>query len=174
MNRIAALALVGIVPMTACLGPSRAPGRIAGAIVTGAGFVMVAEATTTDCSGGAFGDALSCAIGTGLDTAMGAALLSIGLSALLYNELRTVPVEPVEQPLPQLTERRYVANAADIGEPTTADPMLRQLTLQASIAARAGHCEAVRIVADRVDDLDPRYRRGGFVTDDAISACIAR
>jgi hypothetical protein len=56
--------------------------------------------------------------------------------------------------------------------PPPKEPMLRQLSLQASVAARAGRCVAVETIADRVAELDRRYRRIGFVADPLVALCL--
>lgn len=56
--------------------------------------------------------------------------------------------------------------------PRTSDPMLRQFTQQASMAARAGQCLAVRAIAVRVEDLDAGYRHDGFLRDPLVVACL--
>ena len=56
--------------------------------------------------------------------------------------------------------------------PPTSDPTLKNFTQQASMAARTGQCVAVKAIAKRVEDLDAAYRRGGFLTDPLVVACL--
>ena len=76
--------------------------------------------------------------------------------------------EPPPPPLPVVT----IPNADTIRDPATTDPTLRQLTNQASLAARAGQCTAVVVIARRIDELDHGYRGHAFVADDHIAACL--
>jgi hypothetical protein len=138
------------------------------------GLVLAYGGATTDCTSDTFGEAISCSIDAGVQTGAGVMVLMLGVSTLIYNELRTLPPVIDEPPTALVPERRFIAHADEVRTPMTADPLLRRLTLQASIAARAGHCSVVDSVAARVADLDRRYRYSGFVSDRAIVACIDR
>jgi hypothetical protein len=54
----------------------------------------------------------------------------------------------------------------------TTNPQLVQLTKQAAMAARQGHCKAVAAIAIRVKLLAPEFRKGGFVSDPQIAQCL--
>ena len=168
------LALAIALPLTACLGPSRSPGRVGGTVMAVTGLLLVTDGATTDCSEGEFGEALGCALGAGAEAGIGTMLITSAITLLLINELRDLPPR-VEEPPPRVYPiARRIPHAEEVGSPMTVDPLLRRLTLQAAIAARAGHCSAVDQLADRVAVLDPSYRHAGFVTDRAIVACIDR
>lgn len=93
---------------------------------------------------------------------------------LIANETRELPPADSAEPAGTLLheQARVIPGADTMPEPPTNDRHLRQLTLQAGLAARAGHCNTVRVIADRVDDLDDAYRKGGFVSDTAIASCL--
>ena len=126
------------------------------------GFSWLAAETSTEPVED-FGDAFR----QDMNRTGGILLLVAGAVVLVFNEARStkdLPEEPVS------TER--IVGAETVAPPATEDARLRQLTLQASFAARRGQCNAVRVIADRVDELDATYRRGGFVADSAIEACL--
>jgi hypothetical protein len=52
------------------------------------------------------------------------------------------------------------------------NPTLVDLTNQASIAARAGQCTYVEVLAARVSAIDDVYRSAGFLADPAIFDCL--
>lgn len=83
-----ALLLATIVPLTACLGPSRTPGRLGGTLATLAGAALVAHAATSDC------EELGCTL---MPMSVGNLLLIVGLPTLIINEVRHIP-PPVEEP----------------------------------------------------------------------------
>jgi hypothetical protein len=146
-----------------------------GGLATAAGIGFLASAVTASCETEmSFEEGLGCGVGAMFETLAGVVLLTTGASGLIYNEVRSTVREPEAAPPVAVIEHHYVAGAGDIGEPATADPVLRNLTLQASVAARAGHCAVVRSIATRVADRDRSYRRDGFVTDQAIVRCLER
>jgi hypothetical protein len=102
MIRIVVL-LAAAVPLTACIGPSRSPGRLGGTLVTLTGAALAFNGATTDC------EAFGC-VGTALQTNLGVTLLVAGVSTLIINELRYLPPAVEEPPrrLPQ--ERRAPTN----------------------------------------------------------------
>ncbi len=168
------LALVTCLTLGAC-GASRTPGRVAGGIITALGGAMAYASATTDTTRDNFGDALSAGIQADMGALLGGMIVVGGLAALVANELRSTEqhAEPAAPPPPPIARVvRTIPGGDRLPEPPTADGRLHQLTLQASLAARAGQCSAVRVIADRVDDLDTSYRRGGFVADAAIAGCL--
>ena len=84
MIRIALL-LATLSPLTACIGPSRTPGRLGGALVAMTGAALAYDGHTTDC-----GD-LGCALGTGIQASFGTNLLIAGVVTLIINEVRCLP-----------------------------------------------------------------------------------
>jgi hypothetical protein len=86
MIRIALL-LATIVPLTACLGPSRSPGRLGGTLATLAGAALAAHAATSDC------EELGCTL---MPMSVGNLLLIVGVPTLIINEVRYIP--PVDGP----------------------------------------------------------------------------
>jgi hypothetical protein len=154
--------LIAVQP--ACFGQSRWPGRVATGVFIFAGAVTVAD--NASCMG-------PCTFRTDLNNDIGLMFVALGLVGLVYNELRHIDPEPaLPDPPTELHEPRPAAG--QVPEPPTTDPMLRQLTLQASYAAREHHCDRVVAVARQVEDRDPAYRASGFVADPAIAACLAR
>jgi hypothetical protein len=89
MIRIALL-LATLAPLTACIGPSRTPGRLGGALVAMTGAALAFDGHTSDC-----GD-LGCALGNGFQASFGTNLLIAGVVTLIINEVRYVP--PAEPP----------------------------------------------------------------------------
>ncbi len=168
--------VVSAVASAGCIGPSRAPGRTVGALVAGTGFLLIARGSSTSCTQESFEESLGCAIDTSVGIGAGALLLATGLAVLIYNEARKTERDPdaPEAHAAAALEHHYVEGASEIREPATADPLLRQLTLQASVAARAGHCSAVSSLAARVATRDRSFRHGGFVVDTAIVRCLDR
>lgn len=134
---------------------------------------MVATAAGKSCAEDKLDDNLDCEVGAGIDALAGAALLATGVAVLIYNEARPTGRDPegVARPAAAI-EHHYVDGAIEIEEPATADPALRNLTVQASVAARAGQCAAVRSIATRVANRDRSYRRDGFVRDQRIVRCL--
>ncbi len=135
---------------------------------------MMISGLTSECDSADFGKAIACGINRDVAPVMGGILLGAALVTLIANETRELPPsDSAEQASAPLREQARVISGADtMPEPPTSDRQLRQLTLQAGLAARAGHCSTVRVIADRVDDLDDAYRRGGFVSDTAIASCL--
>lgn len=87
MIRIALL-LATLAPLTACIGPSRTPGRLGGALLTLTGVALTYNGESTDCEAD-----LGCAFGGGMQTVVGIKLLALGITTLLVNDLRHVPSE---------------------------------------------------------------------------------
>ena len=178
--RRSCLALVAAALAVACTGPqhtapSRAGGRVVGGGFAAIGGVLIVVGATKNCTRSDFGAALDCGLGAGLAEAFGAVLVATGLTMVVYNELRTVrPEAPVTPPPPPpiVDEIRRIPGGDRLPDPPTRDGRLHQLTLQASLAARAGQCSAVRVIAEHVGDLDAPYRRRGFVADPAIAGCL--
>lgn len=142
---------------------SKTPGRAIGGTMMGlGGFSLITSYTRTEEP-----RSISDGIQNKLDVMGGWIMLAGGAVVLLFNEVRST--KDVETPPPS-TE--HIAGAETVTAPVTEDPQLRQLTLQASFAARRGQCNAVRVIADKVDELDAAYRRGGFVADSSIVACL--
>jgi hypothetical protein len=160
--------LVLVLANAGCWGKSRTPGRVGGGVVAGLGTVMLVDGLTSDCDQHIedLDDGVGCGITKEIGPWMGGTMLVIGLLVLIGNELRDLdpPPETVVQP-PAVTFESPPA-------PETADPMLRQLTLQASVAARTGHCSTVTAIASRVARIDPVYRREGFERDGKIVSCL--
>ena len=143
---------------------SKTPGRVIGGTMVGLGGLSLITSYTATDNGP---KPLNEGIRDQLDIMGGWIMLVSGAVVLVFNEARST--KSYETPPPAI-ER--IAGAETVTAPSTEDPQLRQLTLQASFAARRGQCNAVRVIADRVDALDAAYRRGGFVTDASIVACL--
>jgi hypothetical protein len=165
-RHLVALALVIAIP--ACVGQSKYHGRIVGLSMLTVGTLVWASSfgpCGNDPDDG-FNDKLRCSVHKEAGPVLGGVLLGLGTGLLIYNELRTPIVEPSDEP------RSTIPGADQVPRPATDDPMLRQLTLQASFAARNRQCTAVEAIARRVESIDGGYRRGGFVADGAIAACL--
>ena len=98
---------------------------------------------------------LGCGLGKAVGYGIGTLVASVGLTTLIVNE-------SVGRQLPSIQP----APASD------ESPELRQLVINASVAARAGRCKSVAAIADRIEVLDPAYRHDAFLRDPAIAACI--
>ncbi len=144
---------------------SKTPGRVIGGTMVGlGGLSLITSYTAADT-----GDPKSFNEGLGdkLDIMGGWILLVGGATVLLFNEARsTTNIEA------DASKTEHIAGAETVSAPLTEDRQLRQLTLQASFAAGRGQCNAVRVIADKVDEIDAAYRRGGFVSDASIVACL--
>lgn len=135
---------------------------------------MLYASLTADTTRSNFGDALHAGIQAEMGAMLSGTVVVGGIVALVVNELRSTEVheEPPPAPPPIVHVVRRIPGGDRLPEPPTADGRLHQLTLQAGLAARAGHCSAVRAIADHVADLDDDYRRRGFVADAAIAGCL--
>ena len=101
--------------------------------------------------------------------AIGAIELLLGASLIISTALwDPSAVEP--PPLPP--EPTTIPDAVTIPAPATSNPELRQLTLQASVAARVGQCAAVQTIARRVATIDVDYREHGFASDVRVAGCL--
>lgn len=176
MHRIV---LLFVLASAGCWGPTQTRGRVVGGTMATAGSYFLIRGLTMECSPTAdFGEAISCGIAQDTAPYVGGALLAVGAAVLAVNELRTLSPEHGE-PLPAASRSPVTAAPAapavpadPVPRPEVDDPMLHRLTLQASVAARAGSCTAVAAIASRVARLDPGYRQGGFQRDEKIAACL--
>jgi len=147
---------------------SKMPAYVAGGTAATAGTLLVAATATTDC-GDQF---LTSELCRGSNTTMlltGVLLLVAGLSAIAVGA--TLDDDPVERWNPAAAAIPIVPTGP-IPEPASEDPQLRELTLQASIAASVGRCDEVSALAKTVDALDRGYRIAGFVRDPRVRACL--
>jgi len=168
-DHVRAVILLSLVSLGACA--SRTPGRVVGGALTVIGGAMTISAASEDCPDPeseptAFPTApdlrpLGCGLGKGIGVAAGVVVLSVGLTTLLVNE--SIKREVAAPPL-----------ATPPASPPVADdsPELRQLVINAGVAARAGRCKSVAAIADRVEQLDPAFRHDGFLRDPAIAGCV--
>ncbi len=174
MRRLLVLVLVLLLAIsTSACGMSRVPGRIAGSVTASVGGTMILTGLTADTRRSNFGDSLGAAMAAEMGIGAGIAIALVGIGVLVGNELRTPAAdEPEPSPPPIAREPRFIPNGDRVPDPPTMDGRLHQLTLQASFAARAGQCTAVRVIADRVAELDAHYRDAGFTVDGAIRGCL--
>lgn len=171
--RSAALVVVLATSLTlgACTA-SRTAGRVTGGVITALGGAMLYTSVTTDTRRDNFDDAFAAGMQAEMGAVLGGLIVAGGLAALVANELRTTEPAAEPPPPPVAHVARYIPGGDRLPDPPTADGRLHQLTLQASLAARGGQCSAVRVIADRVGELDTSYRRRGFVADSAIAGCL--
>ena len=142
---------------------SRTPGRvIGGSMVALGGFSLLAAETSSETD-----QSFDEAFRQDMNKTGGLIMLVAGAVVLVFNEAR-----PLHESPPPAVSTERIAGAETVQSPATDDAQLRQLTLQASFAARRGQCNAVRVIADKVGELDATYRRGGFVADASIVACL--
>ncbi|MBX3160870.1 MAG: hypothetical protein KF773_33200 [Deltaproteobacteria bacterium] len=163
--RILPVALVAALALPACTltpGQKRA-GIITGLLTAGAGALVAGTATSSCDSGAPLGEGLGCAFRATEQFGGGLVLAAVGLVILGVSAAsegrESAPVAPVSD--------RAIAH-----EPVPAGSELVQLTESARTAARRGSCNAVLTIADRVNDLDPAYRRGAFANDPDIAGCV--
>lgn len=157
--------------LTGCFR-SKTPAYAVGGVAATAGVVVVAAtAARPDCTGQIIIDELGCEADKGMDYILGALLLTAGLTALVVAASIDVPDE---SPTPLAANRGVnpFLPAAEIPEPASEDPQLRELTLQASVAASIGRCDQVASLANTVESLDRGYRIAGFVRDPKVRACL--
>jgi len=146
---------------------SRTPGRVVGGALTALGTGVLVKAVAHDCPEPSHEPPsyppvppdlapLGCGVGKLALGSVGVLALAVGLTTLIVNESvgRELPALPSVQPV-----------ADD-------DPELRQLVINAGVAARAGRCKSVEAIADRIATLDPAFRHDGFLRDPAIAACV--
>jgi hypothetical protein len=169
--------LLFVLASAGCWGPTQTRGRVVGGTMATVGSYMLIRGVTMECPRTAdLGEAISCGIAEDTAPYVGGALLAVGAAILAVNELRTLspehagaePVAPLSPPV----NAAPAVPADPVPRPEVDDPMLHRLTLQASVAARAGSCSAVAAIASRVARLDPDYRQGGFQRDEKIAACL--
>jgi hypothetical protein len=99
---------------------------------------------------------------------IGAMELLLGASLIISTAMwdpNAVEVTPPPEPT-------TIPDAASIPAPATSNPELRQLTFQASVAARVGQCAAVQTIARRVATIDVDYREHGFASDARVAGCL--
>jgi hypothetical protein len=183
-----AMSLLFVVASMACHTPQqRRVGFIGGGVLATAGVIMLVQVAVDDCEAG-----FSCSLDRSIGKAFGAGSLLLGATILLVTAaggdrspapqpppvsgyLPPLPPPPVVRdppPGPPSATVTAIPDADTVGEPPTTDRTLRQLTLQASMAARRGQCQGVRVIAARVAQLDASYRRVGFVADARIAGCL--
>ena len=140
---------------------------VGGTVATAGIVVLATTAAKPDCASDLTG--FGCELQNSWTYVIGALLLTAGLSALAVAAAIDVP-EP-EQLRPDVGVNPFLP-PAEIPAPASEDPQLRELTMQASLAARVGRCGEVAAIANTVDSLDRGYRIAGFVRDDKIRACL--
>lgn len=149
---------------------SKTPAYTVGAVAATAGTVVIAAtAARPDCSGQIIIDELGCEAEKGWTYVLGALLLTAGLTAITV--AASIDVPEVPGPLASRGANPFLP-AAEIPEPASEDPQLRELTLQASVAASVGRCDEVAALANTVESLDRGYRIAGFVRDPKVRACL--
>jgi hypothetical protein len=82
-----ALLVTTIASLTACIGRSRTPGRVGGALLAIGGVAWAYDGGTDDCGS----KGLGCGIGAGMQIQLGTMLAIAGVTTLLINELRYLP-----------------------------------------------------------------------------------
>ena len=168
MKLLAFVAAVSL--LTGCISGSKKPGYIAGGVVSAVGVGLLASTQQQDCSEMELAPAVSCA-GSEIGVAtIGTSMLIAGLAIITLTAVIPAPAADDEPKIDAAVLEEV--QALQIGEPTTSDPMLRQLTLQASVAARAGRCLTVEVIAHRIDEVDRAYRHAGFIADPLVAACL--
>ncbi|MEO8703657.1 MAG: hypothetical protein ABI867_26645 [Kofleriaceae bacterium] len=165
--------LVVVVLACGCVTP-RGPGRVGGGVAVAVGGLLIAHGLGSSCGTsddleGAVGDLFKCYEKKVVEPRVGGVLVAVGALILLVNELRDV--DYVKAPKAEASPEVRV-EIEPVPQPDVADPTLQQLTLQASLAARAGRCSAVWVIASRVEKLDSVYRYAGFEHDEGIAACL--
>lgn len=154
---------------------SKTPAYTLGGVAATAGAVVVAAtAARPDCVDEipiVPYDELGCEAGKGFQYVLGALLLTAGLTSILVAASIDIPDETLT-PLAANNGVNPFLPPAEIPEPASADPQLRELTLQASVAASVGRCDEVAAIANTVDSLDRGYRIAGFVRDPKVRACL--
>lgn len=172
MNRIAVL-----FALSSCLSNTtpRTKYIVSGAAIVLGTVTLATAGPSPSCnpstSEGQFGLGGFCELSQNMRTGqiiLGVTAVLAGIVGIVLTYQRDVPPTPEVEPV----STTVIAGADTIREPATTDPMLRQLTAQASMASRAGHCSAVRALGDRVARIDNVYRANGFVADPVIAACL--
>ena len=151
---------------------SKTPAYTLGGVAATAGAVVVATtAAQADCTGQIIIDEVGCNAEKGWHYILGALLLTAGLTSILVAASIDIPDETLA-PLATNNGVNPFLPPAEIPEPASEDPQLRELTLQASVAASVGRCDEVAAIANTVDSLDRGYRIAGFVRDPKVRACL--
>jgi hypothetical protein len=174
--RAAALVALAAALAGACASGARRQHQLASGVLVGGGVALIANAVhnANACDGMAetpgpvFG--ARCENAGGASALLGAAFL---VGAIVAYFTAPEADDPVDAPPPPLAPRGPAVPPLDLPPPPTGDATLRQLTLQAEVAARRGDCTLVGVVADQVAARDPEYRRAGFLDDPRISTCLA-
>jgi len=176
MRRFVVVSLV--VSLAAC-SRSKAPAYAVGGALAAAGTYVLATGATKNCEpmnhDGLDGepvygpDELGCDLSKGSAAILGTTVLLLGLTAIAVAISIEVPDD--DEPAPIKTEAELAAARA-VPTPATDNVVLRELTVEASLAAQVGHCTKVVSIADRVELIDRTYRLAGFVRDPRIAGCL--
>jgi hypothetical protein len=100
----------------------------------------------------------------------GATMVGVALVGAVINAVWMHGVSPEEQAL--AAEESAAQIDVTLMEIESSNPQIVQLTKQAALAARQGHCKAVAAIAVRVKMLAPDFRKGGFIADPQIAQCL--
>ena len=165
--RLLSLVLSLVLGVSGCTPHNKTPAYAIGGTAAVAGVAVFAiAAAQPDCDPEHPFDAIGCEASKGWMYIGSALLLAIGLTAIgVAASIDTGVPEAVNPFLPAQTAEPAPAPASE-------DPQLRELTLQASLAAAVGRCDQVSAIAITIDELDRGYRIAGFVRDPKIRACL--
>lgn len=181
MNATRWIAVLALCATTAChTSSSKSLGYLAGGALVLGGAVSLSNTFEVECGfQGCGGDEEAQATVSLLAVLAGTVIFAAAAMSDIEPEAPRSPPVPTAStaaartvPTTTVVEVSRVPDFASVGEPPTADPELRRLTLQARVAARRGQCAGVKAIAVRVEGLDRGYREGGFVADAAVAACL--
>ncbi|HEV7559073.1 MAG TPA: hypothetical protein VGO00_26550 [Kofleriaceae bacterium] len=157
-----------------CFASKSKPTRYAAdsAVVAGGAAMWIKSSLETCSDAVGFSQAFGCSLNKQLGSEFGPVLIAAGVLLLVHTwfyDPNAVDAPEVPTPPPPPTK---IPDAASIPAPATANPELRQLTLEASVAARVGQCAAVQTIARRVETIDVEYREHGFASDARVASCL--
>jgi len=165
--------LVAVIAVLGCAGGCATTGGKVSAVfaaVTATSTVLVAtQSTGCERGSGEFGRCLQDAammVGLGL-------LTGVALFTSLVFEVYGAPDKPASPGLVQADGTPvWPPGAAPVVPLAARDPRAAQLTREANLAARVGHCYLVGALGAKVRGIDPDYYEQVFASDRAIASCL--
>jgi hypothetical protein len=175
--RILPLLVAAAVALPGCTmtAGQKKTGILVGALTAIAGAATVGYARTVPCQEDPdLATGIGCAVGAIELNAVGIVVAAAGLVVLGASAMSATMPEPKrspESPTPIVTADPTFSPAPRPSPGKDAE-LVRTLTESARTAARQGSCRSVETIANRVAELDPTYRRGGFASDPDIASCV--
>jgi hypothetical protein len=164
--------LVGVVALAGCVGGCATTGGKVTAIIGAATAVSAVVVAANSACGKGDDAAVACLVDGEAIVGLGL-LTGVAFFASMVFEIYGAP--PLAPAPPQRPEQAADAPSVSVVPPTIAiaarDPRAEQLTRQAVLAARVGHCYTVGALGTKVRAIDPGYYDRVFASDPTIASC---